>query len=103
MPKPVKPRFIFNVPLKTTSSDRRELKARRNAGLRVQNLCLGEAETRRKLMQASDIYKYAKSLPRTVIEFFLVWQNKAYGLAKSVKKAQTWRSRNRKKENVNTN
>lgn len=66
MPKPVKSRFIFNVPLRTTSSDRRKLKARRNAGLRVQNLCLGEAETRRKLMQASDIYKYAKSLPRTI-------------------------------------
>lgn len=66
MPRSSTPSFIIDVPLVVTSTDERELTARFNAGLRLLNNCLGEAQTRMRLVRKSELFQQALRLSRTI-------------------------------------
>jgi hypothetical protein len=66
MPRSSTPTFITDVPLIVTSTDERELTARFNAGLRLLNNCLGEAQTRMRLVRKSELFQQALKLPKTI-------------------------------------
>jgi len=64
MPRCKTPSFVTEVPLIVSSQMERELTARFNAGLRLYNACLNEAETRMKLVRQSAAYQSARTLPK---------------------------------------
>ncbi len=67
MPRNKTPTFVLELPIVSNTFNDRELTARFNAGLRIYNTCLNEAETRRKLMQDSKEYIAAKAIrPLTI-------------------------------------
>lgn len=66
MPRSTTPSLITELPLKVDSKQTKELEARFNAGLRLYNACLHEAMVRVRLVRASDLYRQALAMPRTV-------------------------------------
>ncbi len=66
MPKNTTPSFITELPLIVSSQIDRELMSRFQAGRHLYNACLTEAMVRVRLVQNSEAYKQALSLPRTV-------------------------------------
>ena len=52
--------FVATLPLKTSSSDERELEARFNAAQNLYNACLSESKKRLELVRNSDAYQEAK-------------------------------------------
>ena len=58
------PSFITEVPLVVSSAEHSELLARFQAGRQLYNAVLNEAMARVRLIQKSDLYKFAKSLPK---------------------------------------
>ncbi len=67
MPRKTTPSFITELPLIVTSQDEKELKARFNAGMRLLNACLNEADIRMKLVRNSEAFKQALKLTKTVL------------------------------------
>lgn len=67
MSRKTTPSFITELPLIVTSQDERELNARFNAGLRLLNACLNEANIRMKLVRNSQAFKQALKLPKTIL------------------------------------
>jgi putative transposase len=66
MPRSQTPSFVLELPIVTTSADRRELNARFNAGMRLYNAVLGEAVKRLRASQAHPRWEEAKKMPKTV-------------------------------------
>ena len=66
MPRKTTPSFITELPLIVTSQDEKELKARFNAGMRLLNACLNEADIRMKLVRNSQTFKQALKLTKIV-------------------------------------
>ncbi len=66
MPRKTTPSFITELPLIVTSQDEKELKARFNAGMRLLNACLNEANIRMKLVRNSEAFKQALKLTKIV-------------------------------------
>lgn len=66
MAKKTTPTFVLTLPLIVSSQDDKELRARFNAGLRLYNACLNEAEKRRKAMQSDLDYQTAKAMPKSI-------------------------------------
>jgi len=66
MPRKTTPSFITELPLIVTSQDEKELKARFNAGMRLLNACLNEANIRMKLVRNSEVFKQALKLTKIV-------------------------------------
>jgi transposase len=63
MPRATTPSFVLELPLIVDSASNRELEARFNAGLRLYNACLNEAQKRLKEMRVSTEYQAACKLP----------------------------------------
>ncbi|MEM9162154.1 MAG: transposase [Cyanobacteria bacterium P01_F01_bin.4] len=55
--------FVTTLPLIVTSTDEKELDARFNAGMRLLNACLGEAQSRIQLVRVSEAYQAARKMP----------------------------------------
>lgn len=66
MPRKSTPTFITEIPLIVSSEQEKELNARFNAGLRLYNACLNEANLRMKAVRKSEAFQKAKSLPKKV-------------------------------------
>lgn len=66
MPPSTTPSFVTEIPLIVSSQVEKELLARFQAGRQLYNACLSEAMARVNLIQNSDIYRTAKTLPRTI-------------------------------------
>ena len=60
------PSFITDIPLITSGSDEHVLLARLEVGRQMYNACLGEGVRRVNLVKQSKLYRFAKSLPKTV-------------------------------------
>ena len=65
MPKSITPSFVTEIPLVVSSQVEKELLARFQAGRQLYNACLNEAITRVRLIQKSDTYQKALSVPKT--------------------------------------
>lgn len=66
MPRAKLPSFVLELPVVTDSKAVKELNARFNAGMRLYNACLNEAQKRLKLSTSHPMWEVAKSMPKTV-------------------------------------
>jgi putative transposase len=66
MPRSKTLSFIQEFPLETNSKSEKELNARSNAGLRLYNACLGEAESRLELSRNHPMWEVAKAMPSRI-------------------------------------
>lgn len=66
MPKAKTPSFVLTLPVVTNASSNRELDARFNAGMRLYNACLGEAQKRLKASQSHPQWEMAKAMPSKI-------------------------------------
>jgi putative transposase len=64
MPKSSTPSFITTIPLIVASQSEIELLSRFQAGRQLYNALLNEAMVRMKLVRKSDLYQYARKLPK---------------------------------------
>lgn len=64
MGKTKTPSFVTELPLQTTSTDEKRLRARLEAARQVYNACLGESLKRLDLLRQSKAYQSAKQMPR---------------------------------------
>lgn len=68
MPKSTTPSFVTELALIVSSQVEKELLARFQAARQLYNACLTEAMARVRLIQTSEIYQAALSLPRNVFK-----------------------------------
>ena len=64
MPKSSTPSFITTIPLIVASQSEAELLSRFQAGRQLYNALLNEAMVRMKLVRKSDLYQFARKLPK---------------------------------------
>jgi putative transposase len=66
MPKTKTKSFVLTLPLKTDSKTNAELNHRFNAGMRLYNNVLGEAQRRLDLSRSHSAWELAKAMPKTI-------------------------------------
>lgn len=66
MPRATKPSFVLTLPIVVDGKAQKELSARFNAGMRLYNACLNEAEKRLNASVNHPMWETAKAMPSTV-------------------------------------